>query len=196
MPLNLSRHGPSKMRFSHPLIIRLKSDRGSISILIFGLFSVVLITALMLTNISSIYISKRTLTLATEAAAQQGAKNLDKTAYYSGEYNLTRAQLTLLGLGEKDPGIPIDCTAGSRDAAMVLRSWDGRDISSHTRNLTSIEVDEISCDGFEISISASGVVRIPIPIPFIDLEFIKIQSRASAIPERADTNNYMGFDFG
>ncbi len=184
------------MSFMHLLICRLKSDRGSISILIFGLFSVVLITALMLTNISSIYIAKRTLTLATEAAAQQGAKNLDAKAYYSGEFNLTRAQLTLLGMGEKDPGIPIDCTAGSRDAAIVLSSWDSRDISSNTRNLTSIEVDEISCDGFEISISTLGIVRIPIPIPFIELEFIKIQSRASAIPERADTNNYMGFDFG
>jgi hypothetical protein len=39
-------------------------------------------------------------------------------------------------------------------------------------------------------------VVIPIPIPFINLEEIRIQSRASAIPERADSNNYMGLDIG
>lgn len=172
------------------------SERGSISILTFGLFGVVLVTALTLTNISAIYIAKRTLTLATEAAVQQGVKNLDMKSYYSGEYNLSRAAITIFRLGESDPGIPIDCVSGSRDAEMVLEGWSDRDIDSHSKNLTSIEISEISCDGFQMAVSTSAVIEIPIPIPFINLDEITIQSHASAIPERAESNNYMGLDFG
>lgn len=174
----------------------LKSERGSISILTFGLFGVVLLTALILTNISAVYIGKRTLTLATEAAVQQGVKNLDRQSYYTGENNLSRAALTLLGLGESDPGIPIDCETGSRDAEMVLQGWSNRDTDSYSKNLTGIEVSEISCDGFQMELATTASVLIPIPIPFINIEEIRIQSRASAIPERADSNNFMGLDIG
>jgi hypothetical protein len=172
------------------------SQRGSISVLTFGLFAVVLMTSLILTNITAIYVAKRTLSLATEAAVQQGVKNLDKQAYYTGENNLSRAALNLLGFGESDPGIPIDCTAGSRDAEMVIDGWSNRDSDSHSKNLSSIEIFLISCDGFQMEISTSASVNIPIPIPFINLEEIRIQSQASAIPERADSNNYMGLDIG
>lgn len=172
------------------------SERGSISILTFGLFGIVLLTALILTNVSAIYLAKRTLSLATEAAVQQGVKNLDMPSYYTGENNLSRTALTFLGLGEDDPGIPIDCGAGSRDAEMVIDSWSNRDSDSHTKNLSSIQISAISCDGFQMEISTTASVVIPIPIPFINLEEIGIQSRASAIPERADSNNYMGLDIG
>jgi hypothetical protein len=172
------------------------SQRGSISVLTFGLFGIVLVTAMILTNISAIYLAKRTLTLATEAAVQQGVKNLDMQAYYTGENNLSRAALTLLGLGEEDPGIPIDCVTGSRDAEKVIDSWSNRDSDSHTKNLSSIQISAISCDGFQMEISTVASVTIPIPMPFINLEEIRIQSSASAIPERADSNNYMGLDIG
>ena len=174
----------------------LACNRGSISVLTFGLFSVVVITALVMTNISAVYIAKRTLSLATEAAVQQGVKNLDMQAYYTGENNLTRVALTLLGLGESDPGIPIDCEAGSHDAEMVLRSWSNREVDLHSKNLTEIAISEISCDGFQMVLDTNASVEIPIPIPFINLKEIRIQSRASAIPERAASNNYMGLDIG
>jgi hypothetical protein len=154
------------------------------------------LTALILTNITAVYVAKRTLSLATEAAVQQGVRNLDMRAYYTGENNLSRGALTLLGLGENDPGIPIDCSAGSRDAEIVIDGWSNRDSDSHSQNLSSIEISTISCDGFQMEISTSASVVIPIPIPFINLEEIGIQSRASAIPERADSNNYMGLDIG
>ena len=190
------RPGPRRMSRESRLWKALSSSRGSISILTFGLFGIVLLTALVLTNISAVYVAKRTLSLATEAAVQQGVKNLDMQAYYTGENNLSRAALTLLGLGESDPGIPIDCTAGSRDAEMVINGWSNRDSDSHSNNLSSIQISAIACDGFQMEVSTSATVVIPIPIPFINLEEIHIQSRASAIPERADSNNYMGLDIG
>jgi hypothetical protein len=192
----MSRPGPRRISRKSRLWKVLSSSRGSISLLTFGLFGIILLTSLILTNISAVYIAKRTLSLATEAAVQQGVKNLDMQAYYSGENNLSRAALTLLGLGESDPGIPIDCSAGSRDAEMVINGWSNRDSDSHSNNLSSIQISSISCDGFQIDISTSALVAIPIPIPFINLEEIRIQSRASAIPERANSNNYMGLDIG
>lgn len=192
----MSRPGPSRIFKVAPLWRMLSSQRGSISVLTFGLFGIVLLTSLILTNISAVYVAKRTLSLATEAAVQQGVRNLDMRAYYTGENNLSRAALTLLGLGENDPGIPIDCSAGSRDAETVINGWSNRDTDSHSQNLSSIEISTISCDGFQMEISTSASVVIPIPIPFINLEEIRIQSRASAIPERADSNNYMGLDIG
>ena len=192
----MSRPGLSLIVTSNLVRRAVVSERGSISILTFGLFGIVLITALTLTNISGVYIAKRTLTLATEAAVQQGVKSLDMKSYYTGENNLSRTALTALGLGEKDPGIPIDCVSGSRDAEMVLEGWTERGIDAHSKNLTSSKISKISCDGFQMAISTSAVIKIPIPIPFINLQEITIQSRASAIPERAESNNYMGLDFG
>lgn len=175
---------------------KLSSQQGSISVLTFGLFGIVLVTALILANITAVYVAKRTLTLAAEAAVQQGVKNLDLSAYYVGENNLSRAAVTLLGLGESDPGIPIDCKAGAKDIEMVLKSWSDRETDVHSKNLSSIEIESIACDGFQMEITASASVFIPIPIPFVNLEEVRIQSRASAIPERAESNNYMGLDIG
>lgn len=175
---------------------KLSSQQGSISVLTFGLFGIVLVTALILANITAVYVAKRTLTLAAEAAVQQGVKNLDLSAYYVGENNLSRAAVTLLGLGESDPGIPIDCKAGAKDIEMVLKSWSERETDVHSKNLSSIEIESIACDGFQMEITASASVLIPIPIPFVNLEEVRIQSRASAIPERAESNNYMGLDIG
>ena len=60
----------------------LKDEKGSISILIMGLFLLSVIILMVLTDISSVYLAKRTLTQATEAAAQRGVRNLDLSKYY------------------------------------------------------------------------------------------------------------------
>jgi Flp pilus assembly protein TadG len=64
-----------------------RDERGSISLLIMSLFMATVIVSIILTNISSIYLAKRALTQATEAAAQRGVRNLDVDSYYQGEYN-------------------------------------------------------------------------------------------------------------
>jgi hypothetical protein len=178
------------------LIRRISETRGSISILIVGLFSVLLFTSLILIDISSIYIAKRTLTLATEAAAQQGVKNLDQAAYYRGEFNVNRFDLSVWGFGEKDPGIPIDCEDGLRDAEKVLGGWEGRDENVSTSNLESVRLLGFSCDGFQMKIKAAARALLPIPLPFLDIHQVELTSQASAIAERAITNNYSGVDIG
>jgi hypothetical protein len=172
----------------------LREDRGSISILIFGLFVVLLSTALVLTDISSVYLAKRSLTQATEAAVQRGLKNLDAESYYSGEYNALQFARNLLGSGEEDPGIPIDCQAGLRDTQEILNDWQST--NSSRVNLDQIQLRDYQCDGFQINIETAAIARIPIPLPFIRFDGISIHSHAGGIGERADTNNFSGFDIG
>lgn len=173
-----------------------KDENGSISIITVGLFLLLLTTSLILTDISSIYLAKRSLSLATEAALQRGMKNLDEAAYYSGEYNFNQLLANGLGSAESDPGIPINCEAGLSDVQEVLSGWQTRGSASVRENVDGLRLTNFECDGFQIYIESSGIARIPIPIPFINIDEVAIHSYAGAIGERAETNNYYGFDIG
>ena len=178
------------------LLKAIKSERGSISVLTIGLFVVLLSTALVLTDISSVYLAKRSLSLASEAAVQSGMKNLDQASYYSGEYNLSQMLVNSFGRPEEDPGIPIDCNAGIKDVRQVLDSWQRRGGASARENVFSIELTDFECDGFQIYIVSSAIAKIPVPLPFINFSEVRINTHAGAVGERAESNNYSGFDIG
>jgi Flp pilus assembly protein TadG len=186
-------HQKINLVWKHPMrpFVKLKklasNEDGSISILIVGLFAVVLVTSLVLTDISAVYMAKRNLTLASEAAAQQGVKNLDKAAYYKGEFNTTRQLLTFYHAGQDDPGIPIDCNAGHGDVSRVLESWNSDE---------EIVLSAFQCDGYQIAISTSSRAVLPIPIPFTSIDHLEIESHVSTIDERAKTNNFSGLNIG
>jgi len=176
---------------------RLRSDeKGSISVITIGLFLITLTTCLILTDISSIYLAKRSLSLATEAALQRGMKNLDEAAYYSGEYNFNQLLVNSFGGAESDPGIPIDCEKGLEDIQEVLQGWQSRGAASIRENVDELRLTDFKCDGFQIYIESAAIARIPIQIPFINIDEVAIASYAGAIGERAETNNYYGFDIG
>jgi hypothetical protein len=180
-------------RDSHNFI---KDNRGSISVITIGLFVILLTLSLILTDISSIYLAKRSLSLASESAVQYGMKNLDEESYYSGEYNLDQLLINGFGGAQADPGIPIDCNAGLKDVQKVLNDWQSLSSASNRENVRSIGLTDFQCDGFKIYIETSASALIPIPIPFIDLDEVRIKTYAGAIGERASTNNYYGFDIG
>lgn len=185
------------MGMNHKKLNKLLNDeKGSISILTVGLFLLVLSTSLILTDISSIYLAKRSLSLATEAALQRGMKNLDESAYYSGEYNFNQLLVNSLGQAESDPGIPINCEKGLQDIQDVLSGWQTRGAASVRENVGQLRLTNFECDGFQIYIESAAIARIPLPIPFINLNEVAIYSYAGAVGERAETNNYYGFDIG
>ena len=171
-------------------------EKGSISVITIALFLITLTTCLILTNISSVYLAKRSLSLATEAALQRGMKNLDEAAYYSGEYNLNQLLVNSLGEAESDPGIPIDCEKGFQDIQEVLQGWQSRGAASVRENVDGLRLTNFECDGFQIYIESAAIARIPIRIPFINLNEVAIHSYAGGIGERTETNNYYGFDIG
>jgi hypothetical protein len=174
----------------------LSDERGSISILIMGLFLLSLITLMVLTDISSVYLAKRTLTQATEAASQRGVRNLDLQKYYEKSYTSVRFGLNLLGDGEKDPGIPIDCTKGRADAIDALNSWMGLDSSITRKNLVAIKIEEISCDGYELGIHTSARVVLPFKLALLNQSEVPISSKVGIFDERKVTTNYYGLNLG
>lgn len=174
----------------------LDDERGSISVLTMGLFLLVLTTSMILTDISSIYLAKRSLSLATEAALQRGMKNIDETAYYSGEYNFNQLLVNSFGKAESDPGIPINCEKGLQDIQEVLSGWQARGAASVRENVDQLRLTNFECDGFQIYVESAAIARIPLPIPFINLNEVALHSYAGAVGERAETNNYYGFDIG
>ena len=175
---------------------RLKDERGSISILTIGLFMVLLSLFLVLTDISSVYLAKRNLTLTTEAAVQRGVKNLDEESYYSGEYNLNRMVLSALGKGQEDPGIPIDCQQGKIDAHNAIHELSRDRGNLFGPQLGEINVEEINCDGYQISLKTSSTATLPFVIPFTRVSVIKIYSHIGSLDERKKTTNYYGINIG
>ena len=174
----------------------IRDERGSLSVLIMSLFLMIVTTLLILTNISSVYLAKRSLTQITEAAAQRGVRNLDLDAYYRSQYNATRLALNVLGEGERDPGIPIDCQKGAKDAldSMAQLGSDGSGLIRE--NLTEIKVEEIECDGFQISLRTSATVSLPFILPFTRIRDVQVVSEVGSFGERKITTNYYGINIG
>ena len=110
-----------------------------------------LIVLVILTNISSIYLAKRALTQASEAAVQRGVRNLDLQTYYQSDYNFWQFAWNLTGEGETDPGIPIDCQKGRHDALSAMAKWmqlsDSKRTANGRENLEDIRVNRVECDG-------------------------------------------------
>jgi hypothetical protein len=123
-------------------------------------------------------------------------KNLDSESYYSGEYNFNQLLINSLGQTQENPGIPIDCEAGLSDVRLVINDWQRVSSASKRENMADIKLSDFQCDGFQIYIETSAMVRIPIPLPFIYLDEVLIKTHAGAVGERAETNNYYGFDIG
>jgi hypothetical protein len=176
--------------------MQLRDEKGSISILTIGLFGILFVTSLILIDISSIYIAKRSLTQATEAATQQGVKNLDKESYYKGEFNINRFNSSIYGFGEKDPGIPINCDEGVHGAETVLAGWQDRGSSIAPSSLREISLVDYNCDGYEFELQVRAQAKLPIPIPFTGINEVTLKAKVRTMAERAKSNNYTGLNIG
>jgi hypothetical protein len=165
-----------------------------------SLFMSTLIVLVILTNISSIYLAKRALTQASEAAVQRGVRNLDLQTYYQSDYNFWQFAWNLTGEGETDPGIPIDCQKGRDDALSAMEKWmqlsESKETANGRENLEGIRVNRVECDGYQLTISTSADVRLPFVLPFINLDYVKISATVASIAQRKITTNYYGIDIG
>jgi hypothetical protein len=168
----------SKFRTNYRKIIRASfDDRGSISVLVGGLFLITIALLMIMTNIAEVAIAKRSLTQATESAAQRGVGNLDKDAYYQGEFDAITMAANLLRIGADDPGIPIDCAAAEADVLEGLRDWVSGDRSLTRVELSNIRIDQLTCDGFGIELTMRAQVTLPLVLPFIGAQTFEITSR-------------------
>ena len=88
------------------------------------------------------------------------------------------------------------CYRSREDAIEVMRNWQRRLDASVRKDMRNLDVDYFACDGFQIYLETSAIVKIPLRVPFIDLQEVSIRSYAGAIGIRAETNNYYGLDIG
>lgn len=161
-----------------------REERGSISLIVLTFFLITVITSLVITDIAAVAIAKRSLTQATEAAAQRGVRNLNRDAYYSGEFDLSTMVGNIFGVGPNDPGIPIDCSKALGDSEGALADWGGGPRSLRRVELLDVAIRDIQCDGFGIQLVTSAMAQLPIVIPLLKMDKVLITSRVSTTNTR------------
>jgi hypothetical protein len=162
----------------------LSDERGSISLLVLALFLISIISSLIITDVAAVGVAKRSLTQATESAAQRGVKNLNRDSYYSGEFDLTTQIGNLFGSGPADPGVPIDCEKALGDSQGALADWAGGPISLKRVELKEVSITAIHCDGFGIQLATEAVAVLPITIPLLKLDMVKVSAQVSTTNTR------------
>jgi flagellar basal body-associated protein FliL len=157
-----------------------KDEKGSISLLIIGLFVVTVATLLVITNIASIAIAQRSLVQASETAVQRAVQNLDLDAYYVGEGGMLSG---LLNTGEVP--IPIECNLASSAISNELQHWNSANSALLRREIRDIWLSEFNCDGVSVGISTSAFAVLPLQLPFINLKSIELHTSVGATNTRS-----------
>ena len=166
---------------------KLKREDGSISVLVFGLFIVVLLASVVLTDISAIIVAKRSLIQATESAAQSAAHALDLETYYQGKHSALSFLVT-----DASPVIPIDCAAANTRAAETLSDIvsSAPPTSSLTRSsttakgklirpeLSDLRISQFQCNGAEVLITTTAKARLPIALSLFSFESVSLTASA------------------
>lgn len=143
----------------------LQDDSGSIAIIVIGLFLITVASLMVMTDVSTLIVAKRSLVQATEAAALRGVHTLDKAAYYQGKANAFTVPLAVV-TGRKHSVIPIDCTRGGFEVLLELHSWSNDQSDLKWHQLKGIELTDYQCDGQSLEIETRSEVNLPFRIPF------------------------------
>lgn len=162
-----------------------RDESGSISLVVLALFLTTISSLFVITDVAAVGVAKRSLTQATEAAAQRGIRNLDKRAYYKGEFDATTQVENLLGIGPKDPGVPIDCSRAIGDASGALSDWSSGPKTLRRVEITNLSISQLDCDGYGIRLITRATVVLPLVLPFINLSSVEISSTVSTTNQRA-----------
>jgi hypothetical protein len=152
-------------------------ESGSIAVIVIGLFVVTVASLMVMTDVSSMIIAKRSLVQATEAAAQRGVHTLDKTSYYQGKANIFTVPLAI-ATQRPHPMIPIDCTRGGLEVLIELQSWSNDDGDLKWHQLKGIQLTDYKCDGESLAIKTRSEVTLPFRIPFSTTDSIFLTASA------------------
>ena len=142
-----------------------KDDRGSLSVVIIGLFCITVASLVVMSDVATVLVAKRSLAQATEAAAQQGVHTLDKSAYYTGKGTMFTVPLALITQRAHSP-IPIECNRAVVDVLTELQNWSHDRGSMKRHELQGINLTDMKCNGTSIEISTYAKVVFPFTVPF------------------------------
>ncbi len=157
-------------------------ERGSISLLVIGLFLLTIASIMVVTDISSLAVAKRSLVQATEAAAQRGVHTLDKAKYYEGKGSTLNSIFRFVT--KEKATIPIDCSAAPSEVMNELRIWSEDNSTMKRAELQQIQLIEFQCDGESIEIKTSAQANLPFRIPFSSIDSVRLYASAGTKNER------------
>jgi hypothetical protein len=176
---------------------RLKNEDGSISVLVFGLFAVVLLSGVVLTDISAVIVAQRSLVQATESAAQSAAHALDLDTYYQGKHSA----LSFL-VSDASPVIPIDCKAASSRASETLADIANTAKQNYRsrqqlvrRELSDVQISEFQCNGTEVLITTSAKAWLPISLSLFSFESVDLSASAGTTSVKKRVLSIFGINF-
>ena len=153
------------------------SERGSISVVVIGLFVITVASLMVMTDVSALIVAKRSLVQATEAAAQRGVHALDKSEYYQGKGNMFTAPIALV-TDRAHPVIPIDCARGGVEVLLELNSWSNDESDMKWQQLKGIQLTNFSCDGASLEISTRSEMKLPFKVPFTTTDSVFLTATA------------------
>lgn len=156
---------------------RLRSEAGSISVIVIGLFLITVASLMVMTDVSAIIVAKRSLVQATEAAAQRGVHTIDMGKYYQGKGNMFTVPLAL-ATQRAHPVIPIDCTRGGVEVLLELNSWSHDESDMKWQQLKGIELTNFDCDGSSLEISTRSELKLPFRLPFSGTNLVFLTATA------------------
>lgn len=164
-------------RFIEKCIAKFREETGSIAVVVIGLFVITVASLMVMTDVSTLIVAKRSLAQATEAAAQRGVHTLDKSAYYQGKATMWTVPLAVLTQREH-PVIPIDCGRGGVEVLLELRSWSNDKSDMKWHQLQGIELTDYQCDGQSIAIQTRSEVKLPFRVPFSSIDSMFLTASA------------------
>ena len=155
----------------------MRSEAGSISVIVIGLFLITVASLMVMTDISAMIVAKRSLVQATEAAAQRGVHTLDKKAYYQGKANMFTVPLAAI-TNREHPVIPIDCASGGVEVLIELASWSNDESDMKWHQLQGIQLTDFECDGVSLHISTRSEMQLPFRVPFTSTDSVFLTATA------------------
>jgi hypothetical protein len=155
----------------------IKDETGSIAVLVIGLFVITVASLMVMTDISTVIIAKRSLAQATEAAAQRGVHSLDKERYYQGKANMLTVPVAV-ATNREHPVIPIDCNSGSHEVMSELDSWSNDETDLKWHQLKTIKLTNFRCDGVSLEIETQSEIDLPFRVPFSSIESVFLHASA------------------
>jgi len=161
-------------------IRNLADDSGSIAVIVIGLFVITVASLMVMTDVSTVIIAKRSLAQATEAAAQRGVHTLDKNAYYQGKANIFTVPMAA-ATNRAHPLIPIDCNRGGLEVVLELYSWSHDETDLKWHQLKGIQLTNYQCDGQSLEIQTRSEVDLPFKVPFSSTDSVFLTASAGTI---------------
>lgn len=168
------------------LVVLHRSEEGSLSLLIIGLFIAALSAMMIVTDVAVVANAKRSLDQATEAAAMRAVQNLDEATYYNtGKHTIATSAYMLLGNADyAENRVPVDCNKGWLEINDELESWIHTTSNMKTLQIKNYEITGFDCVYDVVHLETKANVKLPFPAPFTDLDQTTIKSSITTLTEK------------